>query len=246
MTQQHTHMDGGSDASVRKDQAAGHGMLVVGLNTVFFYHLPMFMSPHDYQVILEGKISQQGSDPQRSYTDDRKEHVGTRVYTFDPDPFILPDLFPPKPQRNRIRGDLFRGHFEKPPEFPAEPVQIATGVDVTVDDVVFAQKLLPLPTALTGLEYLLFGKGNDLFLAHLITRKGDFDQVLSVTVKGHQFQDDELRHGVRVQFAGKPNTVSEKLVAGKSVSGTAQISDKRVTIEIGPQVELYMSERDLR
>lgn len=243
---QHTHTDGGTDASARTDQAAGHGMLVVGLDTIFFYHLPMFMSPHDYQVILEGKISQEGSDPQLTYRADRKKHVGTRVYTFDPLPFILPDVFPPKPQRNGIRGDLFRGHFEKPPEFPAEPVQIGTGVDVTIDDVVFVQKLLPLPTALTGLEYLLFGKGTDLFLAHLITRKGDFDQVLSVTVKGHAFRDDELRHGVRVRFAGKPNTVSEKLVAGKRVTGTAQISDKRVTIEIEPQAELYMSERDLR
>ena len=243
---QHTHTGHGTDTSAGKDQAAAHGMLVVGLETVFFYHLPMFMSPHDYQVILEGKISQEGSDPQRTYREDRKSHVRTRVYTFDPVPFVLPDLFPPTPQRKEIRGDLFRGHFEKPPEFPAEPVQIGTGVDVTIANVVFVQKLLPLPTPLAGLEYLLFGKGTDLFLAHLITRKGDFDQVVSANVKGRQFRDDELRHGVRVQFAGKANTASEKLVEGKSVTGSAQISDKRVAIEIEPQVELYMSERDLR
>ena len=243
---QHTHTGHGTDTSAGNDQAGAHGMLVVGVDTVFFYHLPMFMSPHDYQVILEGKISHEGSDPQRTYREDRKSHVRTRVYTFDPVPFVLPDLFPPTPQRKEIRGDLFRGHFEKPPEFPAEPARIGTGVDVTIANVVFVQKLLPLPTPLAGLEYLLFGKGTNLFLAHLITKKGDFDQIVSANVKGRQFGDDELRHGVRVQFAGKANTASEKLVEGKSVTGSAQISDKRVAIEIEPQVELYMSERDLR
>ena len=54
-------------------------MLVVGLDTVFFYHLPMFMSPHDYQVILEGTFAQKGSDPQRAYRDDRTSNVKTRV-----------------------------------------------------------------------------------------------------------------------------------------------------------------------
>jgi hypothetical protein len=242
---QHTHTEDATGTSARKDQAAGHGMLVVGLDTVFFYHLPMFMSPHDYQVILEGTISKEGSDPQRTYKEDRKSHPRTRVYTLDPVPFVLPDLFPPAPERKKIRGDLFRGHFEKPPEFPAEPFQIGTDVDVTIANVVFVQKLLPLPPPLAGLEYLLFGKGTDLFLAHLITKKGDFDQVVSANVKGRQFLGDELRHGVRVQFGGKANTASEKLVEGKSITGTAQISDKKVAIEVEPQVEFYMSERDL-
>jgi hypothetical protein len=140
---------------------------------------------------------------------------------------------------------LFRGHFESPPEYPADPFQIGSGVDVNITDVVFAQKLLPLPTALDRLEYLLFGKGTELFLAHVITRKGDFDQVVSAQIKGHRFLDDELRHGIRVQFSGKANTSSQKLAEGKTVSGTAHIADKKVAIEIEPSVEFYMSERDL-
>ena len=62
----------------------------------------MFMSPHDYQVVLEGTLSQQGVDPQRTYREDRKGHVKTRVYTFDPVPFVLPDLFPPEPKLKKI------------------------------------------------------------------------------------------------------------------------------------------------
>jgi hypothetical protein len=241
----HMHMEGPAGAAARQDPPAGHGMLVVGVDTMFFYHLPMFMSPHDYQVVLEGTLSQQGSDPQGAYKEDRKGHAQTRVYTLAPVPFVLPELFPPALKRKKIRGDLFRGHFERPPEVPAEPVQIGNGVDVNIANVVFVQRLLPLPAPLDRLEYLLFGKGSELFLAHLITKKGDFDQVLSVEIKGHQFADDELRRGIRVQIDGKANAASEKLAEGKTVSASAQVSNKKIAIEVQPRVEVYMSERDL-
>jgi len=220
-------------------------MLVVGLETVFFYHLPMFMSPHDYQVILEGTLSHQGSEPQRTYRDDRKGHLHTPVYTLAPVPFVLPDVFPPAPKLKTFQGDLFRGHFESPPEYPAAPVPIGSGVDVNITNVVFVQKLLPVPKPLDHLEYVLFGKGRELFLAHCISRKGDFDHVISADIKGHQFLDDELRHGIHVQFGGKPNTSAQKLVHGKTVSGSARVSNEDIAIQVEPRVEFYKSERDL-
>ena len=219
---------------------------MVGIGTSFYYHLPMFMSPHDYQVILEGTLSQAGSDPQETYRQDRKGHVQTRVYTFGPIPFVLPDVFPPAPKLRKIHGHLFRGHFESPPEYPAKPFQIFSDVAVNITNVVYVQRLLPLPPALDRLEYLLFGKGTELFLAHLITKRGDFDHVVSADVKGHEFLDDELRRGIRVQFSGKANVSSERLVEGKTASGSAQVSDKKVALEVKPLVEFYMSERDLR
>ena len=220
-------------------------MLVVGRDTAFFYHLPMFMSPHDYQVILEGTLSQPGSDPQRIYREDRKAHPQTRVYTFKPVPYILPDLFPPAHKLRTIRGDLFRGHFERPPEYPAEAFEIGTGVDVTIANVVFVKKLLPVSSPPDHLEYVLFGKGRELFLAHRISRRGGFDQVVSVAIKGHQFSDDELRKGILVQFTGTADTSAHRLAKGATVSGTARVSDRSVAVEVEPQVELYMSERDL-
>lgn len=148
---QHSHTEHPADGPARPDPAAGHGMLVLGLDTSYFYHLPMFMSPHDYQVILEGTLSRDGADPQRTYREDRKGNPQTRVYTLAPVPFVLPELFPPALKRKKFRGDLFRGHFEKPPEYPAKPFQIGSGVDVTVANVVFVQKLLPPPAPLRDL-----------------------------------------------------------------------------------------------
>jgi len=241
----HMQMDGPMTSTTRKDPAAGHGMLVVGVDTSFFYHLPMFGPPHDFQVILEGTLSQAGSDPQRRYRDDRIANAQTRVYTLAPVPFILPDLFPPTFKRKKIQGDLFRGHFESPPEYPAAPVAVATGVDVTVANVVFVQKLLPLPAPLEHLEYVLFGKGKELFLAHVLTKHGDFDQVMSAEIRGHQFLDEELRHGIRVQFPAQRNEFAQRFVKGKAVSGTAQLAEKKFAIDVVPKVEFYMSRRDL-
>lgn len=110
------------------------------------------MSLHDYQASLEGTLSASGSDPQRIYREDRKNHPQTRMYTFAPVPFLLPDLFPPTPKRTTIQGDLFRGHFERPPEYPAEPFEIGTGVDVTIANVVFVKKLLPVPAIYPPVE----------------------------------------------------------------------------------------------
>ena len=241
----HAHSEHHAGGSDQTEGAGVHGMLVVGQDTAFFYHLPMFMSPHDYQVILEGTLSQPGSDPQRVYREDRKGHPETRVYTFAPVPYILPDLFPPAPKRRAIQGDLFRGHFERPPEYPEKPFKIGTGVDVTIANVVFVKKLLPVSSPPDHLEYVLFGKGRELFLAHRISRRGDFDQVISAAITGHQFSDDELRKGIPVQFTGKADTSEQRLAKGARIPGTARVSDKSVAVEVEPQVELYMSERDL-
>jgi hypothetical protein len=241
----HAHSEEPSASSARTDRAASHGMLVVGSNPAFFYHLPMFMSPHDYQVILEGTFSQGTRDAHGIYREDRDRNPKTHVYTFAPVPFVLTDLFPPAPKRKQIQGDLFRGHFESPPEYPAEPVRIGSGLDVNISNVMFVQKLLPVPASLTALEYLLFGKGEDLFLAHLITKKGDFDQVLSAAVRGHQFVDDELRHGVRIRFAQRANTSSQRLAEGKPEAATAHVLGKDLAIQVEPRVEFYMSQRDL-
>jgi hypothetical protein len=241
----HAHSEGHTGGSGHAEGAGVHGMLVVGQDTVFFYHLPMFMSPHDYQVILEGTLAQPGSDPQRIYREDRKRHPETPVYTFAPVPYILPDLFPPAPKRKKIQGDLFRGHFESPPEYPAEPFEIATGVDVTIANVIFVRKLLPVPSPPDHLEYVLFGKGRELFLAHRISRRGDFDQVMSAAITGHQFSDDELRKGIHVQFTGKADSPEQRLAKGTRIPGTARVSDRSVAVEVEPKVEFYMSERDL-
>ena len=142
----HAHGHHAEDNSTPPEGLGGHGMLVVGTETMFFSHLPMFMPPHDYQVILEGTLSQKGSDPQRTYRDDRARHPDAAVYTFNPVEFVLPEIAPPAAKRKQFQGALFRGHFEAPPEFPAKPHLVAGDVSVEVTNVVYFQKLTPPST----------------------------------------------------------------------------------------------------
>src|SRR5687768_7566230 len=89
-----SHTGGHAHHPPAGDRPAGHGMVVVGTETVFLSHLPMFMEPHDYQVILEASF---GAGPGKVYAEDRKAHLKALVYTVAPEPFVLPDLFPPGP-----------------------------------------------------------------------------------------------------------------------------------------------------
>ncbi|PYQ54540.1 MAG: hypothetical protein DMF53_29325 [Acidobacteria bacterium] len=76
----------------------------------------------------------------------------------------------------------------------------------------------------------------------------DFDQVLSVRVKGHEFTDEELAKGVVVAFAGTTNTPAGRLKAkqqalGEMTSGSAP-SLAKVQIEVSE--ELFFEEGELR
>src|SRR5712692_10292087 len=48
------------------------GMLLVGEAMSYLYHLPMFISPHNYQAILEVTLSTLGSNPMAVYLADRQ------------------------------------------------------------------------------------------------------------------------------------------------------------------------------
>jgi hypothetical protein len=50
-----------------QDQPAVHGMLLVGEETLYLSHLPMFHSPHNYQVILEVRFKTSTLDPKSVY-----------------------------------------------------------------------------------------------------------------------------------------------------------------------------------
>jgi hypothetical protein len=230
-----------------------HGMLIVGEETIYVSHLPMWMRPHNFQVILEVTFS--GADqPQARYVDDRKT-TGTRLYTLNPeDEWDIRELAPtgpqPLPSRSSFRATIWRNHFEfHPVTHPGQRFMIARDAEVHIENVVYFQELHPQAAGLQDLEYLLFGKGQELFLAHLITHPPDFDQVLSVQVDNHQFTDETLHQGVRVVFAGRANTIASKIKEGEQLLGKAQAVGQdaagSVDLTIGAGIELYFETEDL-
>ncbi|HEX3127500.1 MAG TPA: hypothetical protein VH394_09225 [Thermoanaerobaculia bacterium] len=225
-----------------------HNMLVVGEKTVYLSHLPMFQEegqppmPHRYQVILEVTFPQQ-----KIYARDRQKHPTTSIYTLNPEDFVLPELVSSDAQHNPLGSirakQIFRGHLER-----EDSVPILEDVNVAVKRVIHFRQFDPKAQTPTQLEYILFGKGKELFLAHRITGPPDFDQMLSVKVTGHKFTDDELAQGVPVVFPGTKPVIADRLKAKQRIAGEVKVGSplalQTIQVEVGK--ELYFEEGELR
>lgn len=230
-----------------------HGMLVVGENTVFLSHLPMFGHPdHGFQMIMEVTLGGQ-SDAQAVYAQSRRTS-GTREYTLAPVATTLPRLVDLMPQGEKppvvrsFRGNLFRHHFER--QSPNPPDQILNNVTINVQHVVHFRELVAPGEQLSDLQYILFGKGSELFLAHYITRPPDFDQVLSVRIAGQAFSDSELGLGPIVVIPGRANQLANRIKEGTTVTGAIRqpggAPTTVLTLQIEAVRELWLEETELR
>jgi hypothetical protein len=223
-----------------------HGMLVLGgqrtadalRSPVYVSHLPMFMSPHDFQV-----IARVGGEAARKYGD-FVAHFGLEsIYTFEPEPFSIDELDPSGergPERTSFGGKLFRGHFERGGS------EVASDVGFDVEQVVLFNRFRP--DAEAGAEgqprYLLFGEPDAAFLVHLISAPPDFDQVLQVELKSPGgLPDEQLRGGVAVSVPDRGNDVEAKLNEGETAAVEPEAGSG--PIELTVLSEYYLETGDL-
>jgi hypothetical protein len=224
------------------DPPAGHGMLLFGEKTVYLSHLPLFgtTTPHRYQVILEVTLTKTGGDPQADYVKDRRQHPATKIYTFDPSPFVLPELDPKNTQRNSFKGTIFRGHFERGGK------SINENVVANVTRVVHFREFDPQAAGLPQLQYFLFGKNQELFLAHLITKPPDFDQIVPVARIDQPFTDEALGQGVPITFPGTVNKPAKRIKASSQVIGQVKKADgSPAQVKLQTKAELYFEAGEL-
>lgn len=241
----------------REDAPNTHNMMLVGTKGAFLSHLPMFVpegtgpefdSPHRFQVILEATFTDGERDLTDVYFKDRMSNPTVKMYTLNPALFVLSRLDPKGTALKKFRGSaLVRGHlekggksfigdFENPPEGGA--------FDINVVNVVHFHEFDRKAAKPTTLEYLLFGKSSELFLAHLITKPNDFDQIISVKMD-QPFSDDELRKGRRIVF-NRGNTAKERLKESATDTGMLQIPGAASrTIQVEVVKEFYFEEGEL-
>jgi hypothetical protein len=212
------------------DRPSVHGMLLVGNQTLYVSHLPMFHAPHDYQAIAEVKLSaDDGSDVQGQYVQDRAD-TGTRVYTLVPQPGVLPQMMR---DGATFRAQLYRGHFER------GGTVIVDGLTVTVQKVVHFRQFDRHATAPTTATYLAFGRGDDRFLAHYIVAPPDFDQVVGVQLPDGAVDADALAAGVKLTIPAATN--DQPVGEGADLSAHFDAGD--ATVHTGNQ--LYLEFDDL-
>ncbi len=227
-------------------------MVVLGFDTIFMSHLPMIsMKEHRYQVLARVALSADGSDPETIYREDREANQDAKIYTFAPGRFVLPDLFPGEngepPRSTSFKGSLVRNHFEEPPAHPEPAEEIASDVTVEVLDIVHARRFDTQGGRPEHIEYLLFGRGKERFAAHFISGTApDFDQLLAVEVKGHDFSDDDLRQAVVLTVPDRRDDPAERVQEGeKDVACTALIDGQEIPLQLDAKVELYFDTADL-
>ena len=221
-----------------------HGMVIVGEETIFLSHLPMFTDPHHrFQVILEATFKN-GDDPQLVYATDRAA-TKTRRYTLRPEPDTLPDLRKLVANQRAFKGAVVRGHFELPAAHELIPT-----VTVEVKHVVHFRELDPQAPQPPHLEYLLFGKGSEIFLEHFITSPPDFGQIVAVRVIGHELTDDELSRGMPVVIPERENHMHQRLKEGQRTPGQIRLSGEpapeMLDLQFEVERELHFEDGDLR
>jgi hypothetical protein len=203
-----------------------HGMLIVGQKTPYVSHLPMFMPQHRYQGIWEVSFGDKGDATYRAERA-RPENAG-EIFTLAPkDRFLLPDL---TTTRNSFKADVFRGHFERPPGRKL----ILQDVTVTLKQQVHWHPFRTSHKRPEPLTYVLFGQGDELFLAHWISVAPNYDQLVSVTLSAPLA---EISRGTQLILPKRGD--GEALKAGESVSGT-------MIVDQGPDQPVLLRPVDLK
>ncbi len=217
-----------------------HGVLVVGEDPIYLSHLPMFMSPHDFQVILEVGFDQAAT---KAYRDSRPT-PGGEIYTLVPERFDIQELGPDAVHpRTSFMGTLFRGHFER------GGTVLKEGVTVAVAGIAHFRHFEAHAPKLAELEYFTFGTGGQRYLAHLVTRAPDFDQILTVEIPDGDGRDGcaagDARPDGPFTVPGSKNAVDQRIQAGTTAAGVLGTPDGGARVSVVAQAEIYLETGDL-
>jgi hypothetical protein len=149
------------------------------------------------------------------------------IFTLEPtEEFRLPEL---TKTRKSFRANIYRGHFERQGN-----ERILENVKVTVQRQVHWHPFRNSHERPEPLTYLLFGKGNELFLAHWISLAPNFDQIVSVTPSKPL---GEIPEGAQLVLTRRSD--GDALKAGESVSGV-------MIAERGPEQPFAVTPVDLK
>jgi hypothetical protein len=228
------------------DTVGMHGMLLTGTDPIYGSHLPMFMPPHNYQVLLKLQLEPDVV----GMIHDLRAHFGRNtLITMAPRPFPLTDLSPRDPSQPRLTeflANVVRGHFEHDGDI------IGQDTTVRVEEVVHFSEL-PLDAGDAAprgdLEYLIFGDAErELYLAHRVLSAPDFDQVLIVDISGADFTERELDREGRptLTVPGRTDTPEQRLRAGdKLAAHTSAGQHFQTDVEVEVVQEMYFMADEL-
>jgi hypothetical protein len=226
-----------------------HGQALHGESTLYLSHLPVFMGrpeahPHNFQIILEVEFEDPAAA--RLYREDKAKNPD-RIYTVTPQDFdqntLIADHPGTGPMRHLLSTNVFRGHFEQ------KGISILTDTNFTIKRVIYFQEFAPNSNKLRSQHYLLYGKGNDALLTHLLSAPPDFDQTVGVEVRATDPSgkiangevDALLARGLYVELPDRENIEETRVRPGKTFSCILEnnAGEAPITIDLIVSRDLY-------
>jgi hypothetical protein len=201
------------------DKASTHGMLIFGTDKIYASHLPMFRTPHNYQIIIELTLDKTAK---QKFIADQKLHPEYTTYTIEPEKFVLPDMINAK---RSFKANVYRGHFER------GGIKIADSINIKITNIVYFKKFDSTAAKHTEANFLVFGTSKEQFAIHQISNKPDFEQILQVKTSIAKLET--------VSFSTINNSVG---VSSNTI--TVKINNKDVVVTLLKQ--LYLEFDDLK
>lgn len=156
--------------AAKADPIATHGMVLFGDTTKYVSHMPMYHSPHDYQLVMQIQMLDSTHAPTLAPYQEAKK-AGQKLFTIAPKPFDLTQIISGK--LTEFSADLYSGHFEQS-GINLGPIQIK------IQKIILSKKLDPSEPE-TIIEHVIFGSHGEYFAVHSIKGKPSFDTVLKMT-----------------------------------------------------------------
>jgi hypothetical protein len=210
-----------------------HGMLVLGAERIYASHLPMFTAQHRYQGIWQVSFGEQGDQAYRE-----AQAASGGIFTLAPnETFRLPEL---TGARGSFRADVYVGHFERPGHR-----KLLADANVTLVQQVHWHPFLAEHARPEQLTYLLFGDGQETWLAHWISAAPDYDQIVKVTPVGSSplpaLAQVVVPERDDAQALRPGETVAVLLVEDRGPDTPIRITDAELSVE----AELYLEQGEL-
>lgn len=213
-SQQHNH--------TIQDKPSTHGMAIFGKDKIYGSHLPMFHSPHNYQIILELSFDEK---TKQQFIKDQNEHPEFATYTLEPETFVLPEMIA---NTRAFKASIYRGHFER------GGIKIAESVIVKIAEVIYFKQFTLDAIKPKSSDFILFGNKKEQFAVHHISNVPDFDQILQIKTT------EKLDKYKILSFDDTTN-------APIGVSGnTIEVNTADKTIKIDLLKQLYLEFQDLK
>jgi len=216
------------------DKPSVHGMVLFGSSNLYASHLPLFRSPHDYQILLEIQADSASRALYHHHrTALRKSSEASLLYAIEPEVFVLPDMIAkPRP----FKATLYHGHFERGGKAIAQ-------VTLTITKVLYFKQFEPQAKRSPQTQYLVFGKTNEFYAAHIITAKPDFDHICSV-----HLQQVPNQHSLATPMLCAINTTNttSKATTNKPLQKPQTLRDSAQAVTLRLGTTLYLEYDDLR